>query len=158
MTFQSIDYLSGLTQAEAVNFIKHLPAPTESEIEDLFTAAQKKPLSRQGSYDATETVKLRIRYIIEFLKTKPAGATRREIDAALKYNGANMRRALSEAINSGMICIQSDGPHKAILYKAKIQPQNKRPASTTNGRRSGAEQRSRLRPHSNQKRGTHEIF
>jgi len=111
-----IDYLSGLTKDEAENYIKHLPNLSPEEVSDLQSLAQHKPVTRQGSaLESRETTNLRIRYLVDYIKQHPKGATRHEIDEALKYNGANMRRTINEAIRRGLIRMIRNG-HQANLY------------------------------------------
>ncbi len=112
-----IDYLSGLTQSEAMHFIQHLPNPSQEELAILKSLVHRKPITRQGSAaESRETTNLRIRYLVEYLKTTPKGATRLEIDQALKYNGANMRRTIAEATRRGLIQKITKG-HKVNIFK-----------------------------------------
>lgn len=114
---QPKEYLIGLIRSEALNFVHNLPGLTRQEFAELIEAAEKKPLTRSGTVEQKETVELRIRYFVEFLKRQPNGATRQQIAEALKYNGSNMYYSINEAIERGLI-YATKGNGNQRIYKA----------------------------------------
>ncbi|HNE05667.1 MAG TPA: hypothetical protein PLT08_14165 [Anaerolineales bacterium] len=116
---QQVDYLHGMIRSEAIAYIQSLPGLTRDEFFDLMRSAEKKPVSRHHSADTKETIELRIQYLVNFIKKcGDSGATISQIFDNLKYNGSNMRYAIAEAIERGLIYVVRDGKKK--VYKPAI--------------------------------------
>jgi predicted transcriptional regulator len=102
MTIAAPDYLAGMTRAEALNYIASLPGLTKEEFYELTTLVDQRRVIKRKTL---ETVELRIVYVLNFIASSVNGATRNEINTALKYNGANMGYTLRAAEERGFIYI-----------------------------------------------------
>jgi predicted transcriptional regulator len=102
MTIAAPDYLTGMTRAEALNYIASLPGLTKEEFYELTTLVDQRRVIKRKTL---ETVELRIVYVLNFIASSVNGATRNEINTALKYNGANMGYTLRAAEERGFIYI-----------------------------------------------------
>ena len=105
MTTAAPDYLAGMTRSEALNYIASLPGLTKEEFYELTTLADQRRVIKRETFDGKETVELRIVYVLNFIASSVNGATRNEINTALKYNGANMSYTLRAAEERGFIYI-----------------------------------------------------
>lgn len=114
---QQVDYLHGMIRSEAIAYIQSLPGLTRDEFFDLMRSAEKKPVSRVRGTDTSQMIEVRMMRIVTYIRSHHR-ATRRTIQRDLKINGSNIRYAIAEALERGLIYVTRDGKEK--VYKPAI--------------------------------------
>ena len=114
---QQVDYLHGMIRSEAIAYIQSLPGLTRDEFFDLMRSAERN-LSRVITAPIQKTIELRIQSCQFYKKCGDPARPFPQIFDNLKYNGSNMRYAIAEAIERGLIYVVRDGKKK--VYKPAI--------------------------------------